>query len=861
LNISYKKYKIFLKMATSKKTIVTPTVCQVLGLVKSISHTTTPSIFVILTDIGYMQCVCPFFKPLEVDDFVFGKVKIISSGVCEFISPPYVQIPQDEGNIKKCFIIALRTSGFGGVKANRLYDEIKDLINTGNIIKGVPSLSMLMSGKEDKAMPSIQDVTPMKVVKYLNDASLDWYQNRNDLAAKAITIDGVLNEDKAKSFLAWWYKKRYMRRLYLLGITNKEIKLCYMTPDEIYKICVGDPDDPSDKGNAFRLPAIPLEKAVGIFVMLGMPYNPIQLMCGKIVRCIYENAESRGWTCTPLWFLQRVFSTYHTIKELLESEYFVIFECKSAYLEYQHIVENTIVKMTDDLIKSTASILKKVSDVPEMEGLLSLNKKLTSEQLDAIQGALDHPISVITGGPGTGKTSICKEIITNLELREVPYIIGAFTGKAVSRLHESLGSKKARTIDRIISRAPTILKFVHIIIDEASMVTTELMYRLYKALPKGFKLTVVGDIDQLSPISWGTFMAQIMSCGRVPTYRLTKNFRVRPNHVTLKEKADSKDEDFTSIIVKNANNLIDKKRKMGEPYIFENGSGFNVFEGNLKTIEHTIKELHKAKIPKESVTIISPYNEFIDPINSMFEYIYLNGNNARCDCDRKLWVVGCRVMMTTNNYEIGVMNGEEGVIMDVSSVGVIVSFDEDVTSHTFKYSTGGKKKYKGTYQSQTKVGEALTEEDIDVKDLYTDSLAKSFAITVHKSQGSEQEYVIIYIPDRINERGTISKFLSINLLYTAITRTKSQCYVIGSTAVLSQITCNVPSSRHENLGIKLKEKAIPDAEDKLMELITSLQDKYNKSMGYTEKVVQAFHDEFDEEEEGDFYIDPSMYGL
>jgi exodeoxyribonuclease V alpha subunit len=164
-------------------------------------------------------------------------------------------------------------------------------------------------------------------------------------------------------------------------------------------------------------------------------------------------------------------------------------------------------------------------------------KTLTDEQKTAVNNALKARLSIVTGGGGVGKSTIIREIARNLSIRGVGYIVCSFTGKAVSRLHEIMKNKNAITIDRFIMKTKErkvndakfdISAVKHIIIDEASMVTTELFYRLLQQLDSDVSITFVGDLNQLPAIGWGSLMKELINCGRVPTFYLTKNQRIQP---------------------------------------------------------------------------------------------------------------------------------------------------------------------------------------------------------------------------------------------------------------------------------------------------------------------------------------------
>jgi len=163
-------------------------------------------------------------------------------------------------------------------------------------------------------------------------------------------------------------------------------------------------------------------------------------------------------------------------------------------------------------------------------------KTLTDEQKTAVNNVLKAKISVVTGGGGVGKSTIIREIARNLSIRGIGYVVCSFTGKAVSRLHEIMKNKNAITIDRFIMKTKErkvndakfdISAIKHIIIDEASMVTTELFYRLLQQLDTNVCITFVGDLNQLPAIGWGSLMKELINCGRIPTFYLTKNQRIQ----------------------------------------------------------------------------------------------------------------------------------------------------------------------------------------------------------------------------------------------------------------------------------------------------------------------------------------------
>jgi len=380
----------------------------------------------------------------------------------------------------------------------------------------------------------------------------------------------------------------------------------------------------------------------------------------------------------------------------------------------------------------------------------------------------------------THNTSVIKEIINNLKLRKIPHMSGSFTGKAVSRLKEVTGEKSGCcTLDRMINNVSRTPPFEHLIIDETSMVTSELLYRFIRAFPKGFRITFVGDKDQLPPVTWGTLFSSLIDSGKVPVYKLTINHRIIAHNGNNNDR----------YILNNANSLIDPQRELSDPFEFDTGPGFHILPSDLSIVTTIVSELYKNNIPVDDITCITPFNNQLKELNEIFQTVYLSGK-AQTKYDQTTWSVEDRVMMKYNNYDIDVMNGDVGKITQINNIGVNVKFDGHEEEHEFKW--------KGDRKIYTRMGESFGDsgEGGGSDELIVDDLAHCFALTVHKSQGSEYKYVIIYIPDRDHRQ---TSFLNINLLYTAITRTKHTCWLIASENTISNIAGCKLLHRFDNL--------------------------------------------------------------
>lgn len=379
----------------------------------------------------------------------------------------------------------------------------------------------------------------------------------------------------------------------------------------------------------------------------------------------------------------------------------------------------------------------------------------------------------------THNTTIISEIVHNLELRDINYTVASYTGKAVARLREVIGKRTPSTMHKMISTRSSIEEFKHLIIDEVSMVTLELLYEFMEVFNYDFHITLVGDIDQLQPIGWGNLFGETLKSQLIPTTRLTKNHRVIPgfalNGITINARAMKiydPDEDFDS-------------------FQFKQTENFQILPGNVDFIYDIINSLKKSAISSDNVTIICPYNKPLDNINKTCQQIFNDGQEYVVDSRYKLWMVNDRVMMIENNYDINIMNGEEGFVKSVSLDDNTIDVEfKGHGIHTFKLEPTQKKvtdiEWQGFYGGENYIEDG----ELTVK-----QLRHSFAITTHKSQGSEWDYVIFYVPEHSNNKNFITK----NLVYTAITRAKIAVWCVGDIPALTAGAVRPPKYRCDNL--------------------------------------------------------------
>lgn len=371
------------------------------------------------------------------------------------------------------------------------------------------------------------------------------------------------------------------------------------------------------------------------------------------------------------------------------------------------------------------------------------NILLNEDQQRGILAALQHKVTVITGGPGTGKTTLIKSLLRVLDSHKLTYRLAAPTGRAAKRLIESTGCH-AMTIHRLLEFEPATRSFVHneqnalkldvLIIDEASMLDIFLMHSVLKALPLDARIILVGDIDQLPSVGAGNVLKDLIASGVVPCTKLQHIFRQAHDSLIIVNAHRVNSGEFPVSF------LPDAKRDF--IYIKEDVPE-NVPAHLQKIFETT---LNSYGIKKEDAMVLVPMNRGIVGTHNLNQELQKILNNF----DQKPQFVyqgvtfrqGDRVMQIKNNYDKLVFNGD---------IGFIHTFNHDDRVLEVSYA------------------ERIVEYEYEE----FDELVLAYAISVHKSQGSEYAAAIIPI---FMQHFTL---LQRNLIYTAITRAKKLCILIG----------------------------------------------------------------------------------
>ncbi|MBN2374524.1 ATP-dependent RecD-like DNA helicase [bacterium] len=370
-------------------------------------------------------------------------------------------------------------------------------------------------------------------------------------------------------------------------------------------------------------------------------------------------------------------------------------------------------------------------------------------QKEAVAKALEKKIMIITGGPGTGKTTIIKSILSIYNELKIRIILAAPTGRAAKRMQEATGHK-AKTIHRLLEFSPQKGRFLKdeqnpieadlIILDEVSMVDTILMYHLLKAIHPYASMILVGDSNQLPSVGAGNVLGDICSSNIIDMVKLEKIFRQAQE----------------SLIVSNAHRIL-KKEFPVIPKKGEKGDFFFITEEDPEKILNMIIELYKLHIPNrfgfdpyQDIQVITPMNKGVVGAANLNQELqkHLNPVSPGIQRGGRIFKLHDKVMQIRNNYDKDVFNGD---------IGNVIHLDEDMLELAVKYDD-----HTVNY---------------DIADL--DELVLAYAISVHKSQGSE--YQAIIMPVSMQHYPLLQR----NLIYTALTRARRLIIMVGTKKALS----------------------------------------------------------------------------
>ncbi len=519
---------------------------------------------------------------------------------------------------------------------------------------------------------------------------------------------------------------------------------------------------------------------------LGMsPHSPSRYMAG--LRHALSEGANDGHVFLPRPdLLERAGKLLETQSAMLEASLLEVARRDMAVLDGDHVYLSPFYRAE----AGATELIERIEGTPSaitLDRRLDLGKiaveagraqglRLADKQELAVEQALRNKVSVLTGGPGTGKTSTLRTIIAALETMDATYCLCAPTGRAAKRVTETTG-RAASTIHRLLEFQPSTNNFGYdtsrplpydfVIVDEVSMLDILLFYHLLKAVPPEAHLLLVGDADQLPSVGPGNVLRDLIASGSVATVELTELFRQARG----------------SRIVLAAHNV-----NAGIVPAIPNEDNHDLFfvraEQDEKAVE-VIRSLVVNRIPVkygfdpvDDIQVLSPMHMGPAGVAALNRELQaaLNPPSAgvlELQRGERSLRLGDKVMQVRNNYDKEVFNGDVGKVMDI---------DPEDQMCMVEFVTAG-------------VPQQVAYEAADI-----DELALAYAVSVHKAQGSEFPCVVLALLPRHY------LLLQRNVLYTAITRAKHLCVLVGSPRALAMaVQSNRRQARNTDLARRLQE--------------------------------------------------------
>jgi len=616
--------------------------------------------------------------------------------------------------------------------------------------------------------------------KIVDQFGADTLQVIDQNPGRLIEVQG-LGKKRIDSLLECWQKQRAIRDV-MIFLRTHGVSPAYA--QKIYKT-YGDQSIEKVKENPYQLAkdvfGIGFKLADVIAQRMGFAIHSPERIRAGIEHVLWE-LSGDGHTCFPirefLPIAQQILEIEESlvetrIQEMIQNQLLASKDLgepfiwlKPFYAYEQSIARNLMRLMTHPLAIRSIQTEKAASWVQEQ-----LHIEFAPQQRAAVIAALTDKVHIITGGPGTGKSTITKAILTITSKLTDKILLAAPTGRAAKRLTQITG-KKAFTIHSLLEMdfasggfkkgKDNPLDCDLIIIDEASMIDTLLLFHLLKATPSAARVLFVGDIDQLPSVGPGTVLRDLIQSELLPVTRLTEIFRQAKGSKIITNAHKINAGDFPDLY----------SAERSDFHFISAESPEAILEVILRLVSKEIPEKWKFD-PFQDIQVLSPMRKGLigaDHLNEALQNLLNPSEKPLFRAGRRFHVQD-KVMQIKNNYDKHVYNGDIGTILQIDTIEskMTIEFDDQVI-------------------------------DYDFTDL--DELVLAYACSVHKYQGSECRCVVLPI------HTSHFKLLHRNLLYTGVTRGKRQVYLVGTPkAVAIAVQNDQVQKRYTGLIKAMKEMA------------------------------------------------------
>jgi exodeoxyribonuclease V alpha subunit len=625
----------------------------------------------------------------------------------------------------------------------------------------------------------IKGIGPIMAKRIVDKFGLDTFDIIEENPERLTEIDGI-GPIRTERITKAWQEQKQIREV-MVFLQGHEISPAYAV--KIFK-AYGDKAVSVVKENPYRLAldisGIGFKTADKVAKSMGIdPNSQIRAEAGIIHvlselvdegHCYYPYEELKQKVAElleiDLAILETALATLAREDRILIED---LPEIKAVYLTPLHVAEANVARRLKTLIASPKQALQ-IDVEKAIEWVQSISRiDLAATQKLALRKTISGKVVVLTGGPGTGKTTLINSLVKILEKKGQRIVLASPTGRAAKRLSEITG-KEAKTIHRLLEFSPKEGGFKRnednpldadlVVIDEASMVDILLMNQLLKAIPLTATLLLVGDVDQLPSVGPGNVLKDIIASGNVETIILTEIFRQAQE----------------SLIIVNAHRVNRGEFPQLKPQQGQRSDFYFIEKDDPEEVLGVIKELCVKRLPNafrlnplDDIQVMTPMHRGtvgVANLNAELQ-VLLNPQGKVITRGGRLFRVNDKVMQIKNNYEKDVFNGDIGTLaaIDIEEQKVQVKFE----------------------------GRTV---DYELSDL--DDLVLAYAISIHKSQGAE--YPVVVVPLLSQHYIMLQR----NLLYTAITRAKRLVVLVGSKrAIAIAVRNNKVQRRYTNLAAKL----------------------------------------------------------